>query len=64
MGSYQRAPRSMTTGRDRRETSSGGVMGPSTPLGGGGGRQGDPRVGSSRAWIPLRHAGFEGGSSS
>lgn len=52
----------MTTigGRDKRWASSGGVMGPPAPPGGGD-KGGDLGVGTLRAQIPSRPTSFEGG---
>lgn len=50
-------------GRERHQASSGGVMGPLAPPGGGD-RGGEPGAGTSRAHNPLRPFGSERGSSS
>lgn len=63
--SFHRPSQTVTTigGRDMRQVSSGGVMGPPPPPERGDKRD-DPGAGPSRAQTPSRPAGSEGGSSS
>lgn len=61
--SFQRPSWTTTTtgGREKRQVSSGGVMGLPPPLDRGG-RRDDPKAGPSRALTPSRLAGSEGES--